>query len=884
MSLHASNIRLFNKTAFKHSLKSADSPLALYKKTLQDGYTYLKQEFCNGTDIETLVGWQVYLIDNLLIHAWWSFVDQNNYCLVAVGGYGREELMLASDIDLMILESPQCNKDSKQRLEQFLVFLWDFGLEVGHSVRTVKVCRTEAKKDITVITNVMESRYLAGNQDLFEEMLKVISPAKIWPLKKFFEAKLLEQEERHRKFNDYANKLEPNIKETPGGLRDIQMIGWVIRREFNSIDIKMLVKKRILTRDEFKALINGRNFLWQVRFALHMINGRREDRLLFDSQRQIAELLGFRGSENKGIEAFMKIYFKTIRDMGRLNEMLLQHFQETILYSQRREKIVPVNSRFQKRNDFIEVKNRNIFKEYPSALMEIFLLLQHDPKIKGVRASTIRLIRNNLHLINGHFRRDLANRTLFMEIITQPLQVGHKLRQMHCYGVLGAYLPVFAKIEGLMQFDMFHVYTVDEHTLRVIQNMRRLGLDESKADFPLCNEIINNKLPKRELLYLAGLFHDIAKGRGGDHSRLGAKDAIDFCKRHSLSDYDARLVGWLVEAHLLMSRTAQREDIDDPGVIHQFADKVRDETHLNYLHVLTVADICATNPKLWNGWKGALLSSLYRRTLRELRRGKEKPILKKKRILNIKDAALHTLEDKGLSEDAVKYHWKSFQQDYFLRHSEEEIVWHMEGILKHRKTDEPLIRVKSKSGRGGSLIFLHMKDRDNVFAITTKLIEQIGLNVLDAKIISSKTKYTLDTYVVLENDGELISGRERIAEIVSRLNKALRQTDKLPEYGNLVENRQTKTFTMPTEVIFHDDKRNNWTIMEVITIDRPGVLSRIGSAMAQSDVKLLGARIATLGERVEDLFYIRNRDNSPIESPKKIRHLEKSIQETLAAG
>ncbi len=884
MPPHSNNTQLFDKAAFRLSLKENRRPLSLFKQGLQDGYRYLEEEFRAGKDIEDIVEQQVFLVDQLLIRAWGLFINNDDYCLVAVGGYGRDELLLASDIDLMMLEKPRTSRESKQQLEQFLVFLWDFGLEVGHSVRSVKECQSEAKKDLTVITNVMESRYLAGNNALFEQMLTVISAKKIWPSKKFFEAKLTEQEQRHNKFSDYANKLEPNIKEAPGGLRDIQMIGWVVRREFNAIDIKTLVKKRFLTSDEFKALINGRNFLWRVRFALHMLNGRREDRLLFEFQRQIAELLGFEGKENKGIEAFMKKYFQTIRDMSRLNEMLLQHFEEAIIYSKRREKIVSINSRFQKRNNFIEVKNKTIFSQYPFALLEIFLLLQQDPKIKGVRASTIRLIRDHIHLINGRFRRDIANRALFMEIITQPHQVGHKLRLMHRYGVLGAYLPAFAKIEGLMQFDMFHIYTVDEHTLTVIQNMRRLGLDESKKEFPLCNEIINKKLPKRELLYLAGLFHDIAKGRGGDHSKLGAKEAIDFCKAHSLSDYDARLVGWLVEAHLLMSRTAQREDVDDPDVIQRFADKVRDETHLNYLHALTVADICATNPELWNSWKGTLLTKLYRRTMRELRRGKQQPILKKQRVDDIKQEILVLLEDKGLNEDLVKQHWKPLQQDYFLRHSLEEICWHLENIIKHKKPGIPLIHIKKDSERGGSLIFVHMKNKDNIFAITTKTIEQIGLNVVDAKIISSKNNYTLDTYVVLENNGELIKDKDRENEIRQRLEKALENTDKLPEFGNWIESRQIKNFTMQTEVLFHQDEKNKLTVMEVLTIDRPGVLSRIGTAMANCGVSLLGARIATLGERVEDLFYIRNKDNSQIEDAGKFECLQNTIVDTLSSS
>ncbi len=874
---------LFDLETFNKTLKEQQPPLPLFKSTLKSGYALLSEQFKSGEDIEALVRKQVWLVDQLLVQAWKLFIESDDFALIAVGGYGRAELLLSSDIDLMVVEKPRTKKDSKQQLEKFLVFLWDFGLEVGHSVRSVKECRTEAKNDITIITNIMESRLRCGNESLFEQMRKVTAPNKIWPTQKFFTAKLKEQQTRHEKYSDSAHKLEPNIKESPGGLRDIQMISWVAKRHFDNINLSSLVEHEFLTRDEYQILTNGRNLLWRIRFALHMLNKRREDRLLFEFQGNVAELLGFNNrKDNSGIEEFMKMYFKTIREISRLNEMLLQHFEEEIIYSKRKEKIIPINSRFQKRNEFIEIKNKNIFKRYPFALLEIFLLIQLDPKIKGVRASTIRSIRDHLFLINSKFRKDIRTRSLFMEIITQPRLVGHKLRLMHRYGVLGAYLPVFAKIEGLMQFDMFHIFTVDEHTLTVIQNMRLFGTDEYQDRFPVCNGIIK-KLPKLELLYLSGLFHDIAKGRGGDHSRLGAKDAYDFCKLHQLSDYDSKLVAWLVEKHLLMSKTAQREDIDDPEIIRAFADKVRDQTHLNYLHVLTIADICATNPDLWNSWKGTLLTNLYHRTLRELRRGQEKPILKTERVKDTKLDAIRLLKESGFKEKDIDEQWKTFSNEYFLRHTPEEIAWHMEGIIQYKKPDEPLVLVKQKSTRGGSLIFVYMKNKDSIFAITTKAIEQLGLNVLDAKIITNRNAYALDTYVVLENNGDFIKTRERATEIRERIKRNLLSTPHFPEYGKWIEKRQLKSFNLPTQVSFSQDEKNNRTVMEVTTIDRPGVLSRIGTAMALCGADLLGAKIATLGERAEDIFYIRGKDNKPVTDPLKFECLKNSIIDTLSS-
>jgi [protein-PII] uridylyltransferase len=871
---------LFDKNRFNKSLKQ-QAPLPLFKKALKHGYAYLTDQFKSGEEIETIVKQQGWLIDQLLTFAWEHFINSDQLCLVAVGGYGRNELLLSSDIDLMILQKPRLKKEAEQQLQSFLTFLWDFGLEVGHSVRTVKECKLEAKNDITVITNIMESRLICGNEKLHIEMRKATAPGKIWPAKKFFEAKLLEQKQRHEKYSDSTNKLEPNIKESPGGLRDIQMISWVAERQFDNIDIKNLVKQKFLTRDEYDTLKTGRDFLWRIRFALHMSTQRREDRLLFENQRNIAEILGFKGKENKGIEAFMKMYFKTIMEISRLNEMLLQHFEEEIIYKKRKEKIIAINSRFQKRNDFIEVANRNIFKNYPFALFEIFLLIQQDPKIKGVRASTIRLIRKHLYLIDSSFRKDIRNRSLFLEIIQQPNLVGHKLRMMHRYGILAAYLPAFAKIEGLMQFDLFHIFTVDEHILTVIRNMRLFGTDEYKDKFPICNEIIK-KLPKLELLYLAGLFHDIAKGRNGDHSELGVKDAKSFCKLHGLSQYDTDLVAWLVENHLVMSKTAQREDIDDPDVIMKFADHVQNQNRLNYLHVLTVADICGTNPELWNNWRGMLLTNLYQRTLYVLRRDKNSPMPKQDWVDALKKEAITLIDVDKFPKKDIQSLWKEIDDDYFLRHTTDEIAWHTEGILKHQNKNEPLVLVNKKSNRGNSLVFVYMKDRRNIFSTITRVLEKLGLSVLDARIITNKDGFVLDTFVVIENNGDLIKTEERSNEIKTRIFKALNLAEVIPEQGKWIENRQIKSFKFKNRIMFETDEKNNRTIMEVNTIDRPGVLSRISTALDLCGARLQGAKIATYGERVEDIFYLLNDENKAIDDPLKFECLKSSILDALS--
>ena len=874
------NAQLFDPAEFSRQLHQSKNPLDTFKQTRVTGHRLLNEAFIAGIPIEQLVYQRAWLVDQLLLQAWQLIVNNNDLALVAVGGYGRGELHPASDIDLMILKNVKTDKSTSGLIEKFLVFLWDIGLEVGHSVRTVKDCIVEAKQDITVVTNLMESRLLAGNNELYTEMCKKTGPDKIWPTKKFFSAKLAEQIQRHKKFDDTDHKLEPNIKEGPGGLRDIQVIGWVVKRYFGANTLSDLVRHKFLTKDEFNTLDAGQSLLWRIRYALHYITGRREDRLLFDHQRAVAQLFGYSSQDNTSVEQFMKMYYQTVRELNILNEILLQHFQEAIIYNRRREKIKPLNRRFQIRNDFMEVCNNNVFKRYTFAVLELFLLIQQNPSIKGVRASTVRLVREYSRKIDKSFRKDIRNRSLFMEIIRQQRMVGHALRRMHRYGVLAEYLPEFGAVEGLMQFDLFHIYTVDEHILIVLQNLRIFGLPGNEKEYPVYYNLVR-LLPKLELLYLAGLFHDIAKGRGGDHSILGARDAYNFCKLHSLSEYDAQFVAWLVENHLVMSKTAQRMDISDPEVINQFADKVGDRNHLNYLYLLTVADIKGTNPALWNNWKEALLAELYQKTLHALRRGLENPINKEVLIKETRQQAFKLIKNIKKAKFDINRFWDNLGEDYFIRYTADEIAWHTEAISKKQDDTSPLVNVRSKTSRGGSEVFVYMKNRDNIFAATTRILDKLGLNIVDARIITSANEYTLDSYIILEKNGERISGKQRCDEIIDALNHSLMTLEKFSPRISRAKSRRMKHFSIPTRVYFSLDEKNNRNIMEVSTADRPGILSRIGMALDFCGVSLQSAKIATYGARVEDVFFITDRNNNIIRDPIKFECLENSIKSSL---
>ena len=799
-----------------------------------------------------------------------------------MGGYGRGELHPGSDIDLLILLRAEHTDALAETIEAFLRFLWDIGLEVGHSVRSLQACSHEAERDITVATNLMEARLLVGPAPLFRAMQASVGRNHIWPSRKFFEAKWQEQIARHHKYYDTGYNLEPNVKASPGGLRDIHMIGWVAKRHFGTGTLHGLVDHGFLSESEYQTLMECQDFLWRVRFGLHVLTGRREDRLLFDYQRTLATQFGYQdGDHNLAVEQFMKRYYRTVRELSLLNDMLLQLFQEATLHAEDTADSEPLNARFRVRNGFIEASNDNVFRRQPFALLEIFLLMAQHPEIKGLRAATIRLIRDHLHLIDERFRGDLRCRSVFMEILRQPEGITHALRRMNRFGVLGAYLPSFGRIVGQMQYDLFHVYTVDEHTLFVLRNLRRFCLERFNQELPVCSRLIQ-QVPKRELLYLGALFHDIAKGRGGDHSVLGAEEAEAFCLQHGLSAYDARLVGWLVRHHLILSVTAQRQDISDPEVITGFAMRVGDQVHLNYLYLLTVADIRGTNPTLWNSWKDALLLELYTLTKRALRRGLENPIDKAERIRETQDAALIRLDRDCVPTAAAQQLWDGLPEDYFLRYSADEIAWHSKAILGQTSRDTTLVLVRQLTERGGTEIFIHTRDDDYLFAATTAILERLHLTIVDARIITSKGGAALDTYIVLEESGEPIRDPDRVREIVATLHEQLASPQAAATEVQRRIPRRMRHFHTPTEVNFSADDHSQRTVVEVITGDRPGLLARIGRAFTLSGVHLQNAKVATLGERVEDVFFITDHAGQPLHEAVALESLRSNICEQLA--
>jgi [protein-PII] uridylyltransferase len=853
------------------ALPAGASTVEDFRRALVGGRAALAARFHAGEPVERLVQDHARLVDALVTRAWDLQAGPSAAAcsLVAVGGYGRGELHPASDVDIAILRPDDDAAGWQDAVARFVSFLWDIGLEVGHSVRTVADCEREARADLTVATSLMESRLLAGPAEPHARMIEATSPARMWSSREFFEAKVREQQARHHRFDDTAYNLEPNVKSGPGGLRDIQLIGWVTQRHFGTRTLEELAGYGFLTQEESASLLAGRAFLWKVRYGLHVLAGRREDRLLFDAQVKLARLFGYEdASYTLAVEQFMQRYYRTVMELSRLVEMLLQLLREAIV-TPAPEAPVLLSERFQARHGYLETRDDDVFFRHPGALLELFLLMQQHPNLRGVSARTIRLIRAARHLIDEEFRQDPRNHRMFLSLLRAPSGVTHELRRMNLYGILGLYIPAFGRLVGRMQYDLFHAYTVDAHTLFVVSHLRRMMINRPDEAAPYCNEIMQS-LPKPELAYIAALFHDIAKGRGGDHSALGAVDAEAFCLEQGIGRYDARLVAWLVANHLLLSVTAQKKDITDPEVVNEFARTVGDRTHLDYLYVLTVADVRATNPKLWNSWKASLFAELYTQAKRALRRGLENPIDRDELVAEQQAQARALLHARGLDDAAIDAVWQRFSEDYFLRHSPDEIAWHARVLAERPAADtRALVAIREQTERGGTAIFVYAPRAPHSFASFTAVLDELGLSILDARITEAGGDCSLDTYVVLEANGEPIRDAERIAEIESNLRRVLlegseaRVTRRAP--------RQVRMFATPTRIEFSDDPGNARTVIELSAGDRPGLLCDVGRALLAEGVALQTAKVTTVGERAEDVFYVTNEHGEPLTDVQRER-------------
>jgi [protein-PII] uridylyltransferase len=867
-------------------LFASKNSILAFKELIKRQNEELKQLFNPHQSIAHLLSSKADFIDQILMAAWQHFLTANasELALCAVGGYGRRELFPYSDIDILILLDQAETPLYKTALSNFCNFIWDIGLKPGLSVRTVTECIEVIKEDQTVMTSLLEMRLIQGNRTLFNHIQQIINsdypenPDPVWPSEQFFAAKMQEQRLRYFKYHETAYNLEPNTKEGPGGLRDLQVIAWVFKRHYHSSTLEELVEYDFILPSEYAELIAARDVLWCVRYALHILTNRCEDRLLFDYQHDLAVQFGFTaGDYNQNTEQFMQFYFKTVVGLERLNEMLLQLFSERLIAHHKIE-LEDINEHFVAINGYLEAKTDQIFQQQPLLLLELFLLLQQNLHLKGIRATTVRLIRKNLALIDDAFRYNKDANRLFMAILRQPHGVTHLLRRMNRYGLLAAYLPSFANIVARMQYDLFHVYTVDEHTLFVIGNLRRFSLAKYKHELPFCHDVFA-LVSKPEVLYIAALFHDIAKGMGGDHSCLGEEMAREFCFQHELSSRDAKLVTWLVRNHLLMSMTAQRKDISDPEVIYEFASQVGNIEYLHHIYLLTVADIRATSPSLWNSWKDALLQELYNLSLRALRRGLQNPITISQRLAENKKEAREELLKQGLAPEVIDASWQHTSDDYFLRYAADEIVWHTLAIASCTEQCLPLVLLRSQTQRGSAEVFVYAKNEAAIFSISTETLDQLGLTILDARIITTADQYVLNSFQILEQSGLAINDTVRKEHICIALRNNLLKHEVKVQKNIHRQSRQAKHFPIATKVFFHADSLNR-TVIELITTDRAGLLSTIGQVFIKLAIQLHDAKITTIGSRAEDIFYVTDKKGQLLTEQQK-QQLQAALLDNL---
>ncbi|MBK5203931.1 MAG: [protein-PII] uridylyltransferase [Polaromonas sp.] len=803
-------------------------------------------------------------------------------CLVAVGGFGRGELFPHSDVDVLLLLPDDADVDDdpalKAKVENFIGNCWDSGLEIGSSVRTAAHCVEEARKDVTVQTSLLEARLVVGSKKNFlslqQQLNAVLDP------KAFYVAKTLELRQRHNKFENTPYALEPNCKESPGGLRDLQVVLWVARAAGLGKSWDDLARGGLATPFEVRQIKANEALLSLIRARLHVIAGRREDRLVFDLQTVVAESFGYSAEADDGnklprraSEALMRRYYWAAKAVSQLNQILLLNIEERL--NPNTYPLRPINERFCDKAGMLEVVSDDLYVRQPHAILETFLLYESTVGIRGLSARTLRALYNARGVMNGKFRSDPVNRATFLRILQEPEGITHAMRLMNQTSVLGRYLWVFRNIVGQMQHDLFHVYTVDQHILMVLRNMRRFFIAEHSHEYPMCSQLAAG-WDKPWILYVAALFHDIAKGRGGDHSELGRKEVRIFCRQHGIAAGDAQLIEFLVGEHLSMSRIAQKEDLSNPDVIAAFARRVGNERYLTALYLLTVADIRGTSPKVWNAWKGKLLEDLYHYTLRALGGRAPDPDAE---IEARKREALTTLALHAEPFEAYKALWDTLDVSYFMRHEASDIAWHARQLSRHVGKAKTIVRARRSLAGEGMQVLVYTPDAPDLFARICGYFDQAGFSILDAKIHTAKNGYALDTFQVMSPT--LADHYRELATMVeAELDRTLETPGPLPPPGKGRVSRRVKSFPIAPRVDLQPDEKAQRWLLSVSASDRVGLLYLIARVLARHRINLQLAKVMTLGERVEDTFLI---DGPELQYNKAQIAIETELLEALNA-
>lgn len=849
-----------------------DLPVSLtktWREQLKLAQAELRATFHTSNNTPRLLTQHARLIDQLLRDIWQQSGLSSEVCLIAAGGYGRAELFPHSDVDLLILIPDDATEALNKRVESVIGIFWDIGLAVGHSVRTLNECVEESQKDVTIQTNLLETRHLIGNKPLFAAFSEAMSSA--MDKQAFFEAKLHEQEQRHKRFNDTAYNLEPNIKESPGGLRDLQNVLWISKSIGLGDSWASLVKHELITHAEMRQILRHQRNLQMLRVRLHYLANRREDRLIFDFQNELAAELGFSNtSRRRASEQLMYTFYRSAKFVSLMNEILLNLLKEHVYPTE--HPTIPINNHFEAKNGLLQAKSTTLLQREPSTILECFLVLAQHSELNGMSPSLLRALHRVKKLVNREFRNNPTNKHLFMEILKHPSGI----TKLNRHEILGKYIPAFGRIVGQMQHDLFHVYTVDEHILNVLRNLRRFALPQYAHEFPLCTELFLT-FDKPYILFLGALFHDIAKGRGGDHSTLGCEDAKRFCKSHGLNKDETTLVAWLVQSHLTMSSVAQKTDLSDPKVIEDFARLMESEYRLTALYLLTVADIRGTSPKVWNAWKGKLLESLFLSARRLLRGAHHQADAE---VITRQNEAKKTLSHYGIAEKSYLPIWNKFGKQYFVKHESSEIAWQTRLLLPHIDTKTPIVRSRLSPRGDGIQVMIYTPSCNNIFAKICSFFERINYTILEAKVHTTPDGYALDNFLVLDQSDKSISYRDLLNYIEFELTQKLSSSEapEQPLKGRL--SRQVKHMPIQTTVNIKPDSNSNNHSLEIITGDRPGLLSIVAHIFLKHHIDLQTAKINTLGKRAEDSFLISKAKGVAL-SETEVTTLKQSIIDHL---
>jgi [protein-PII] uridylyltransferase len=846
--------------------------LPFWREELKRSRVELREMFFAHPDTPKLLRMHARLVDRVVRGVWRECGMPSDLALLAVGGYGRGQLFPHSDVDVLIL-LPAMGGAPAPAIERFFAALWDIGIELGHAVRTVAECDSEMTDDATIRTSLLENRLLAGSRRLTRHF-RAMFEARL-DIRAFYAAKTLEQQQRHLKYQDAIYNLEPNVKESPGGLRDLQTVLWISRAAGLGRTWAELARHGLMTIGEARSVSRQERFIGALRVRLHFLSGRREDRLVFDQQNALARQLGLSDTAAKrASEQLMQRYYRAAKLVHQVNTILLQNLHARLYPAATSP--VPIDADFQAVDELLDMRDEALFVRRPGAMLDAFVMLQRHRQLRGMTARTLRALWRNRRLVDARFRRDPANRARFIEMFRIGTGLLHELRRMNLFGILGQYVPAFGRIVGQMQHDLFHVYTVDEHILMVIRNLRRFTEAQHAHEYPTCSRLMAD-FERREVLYLAGLFHDIAKGRGGDHSKLGARDAQRFCREHGLSQEDSSLVGWLVQEHLTMSTTAQKQDLTDPTIVAAFAQKVGTERRLAALYLLTVADIRGTSPKVWNAWKAKLLEDLYHGTRAAL--AGEAP---SRTIMDSIEArrkeARRLLRLYAVPDGAEAALWQHLDTPYFQRHTAEEVAWHARHLYWRVGRTAPVVKARLARDGAGLQVLVYLPDQKDLFARICGFFGRSGLSILDAKIHTTRAGYALDTFALHDPANPHASYRDTIQYVEFELSRRLAEQAPLdaPIEGRI--SRQLRHFPLTPEVqIFPDDKGTHY-ILEVVAGDRPGLLAQIAYTLARANINVASAKINTLGDRAEDVFLI---DGARLHDEQALLRLETELYEEL---